>query len=155
MKKMLVLSAIAGLLLQELTAQANIVPPKVSAAFTVRYPTVTAPHWKPDKTGYEAAFHAGNRARHAYYAPDGGWIRTETRIKWTKNLPPAVRQGLRNSPYVSWYVESMRETESADRHVVTIDVSQVIDYRMGGLYKDVYRLCFSMDGKLMKTEKVS
>lgn len=104
--KIIVLSAIAGLLLQHLTAQAN---------------TTSAP-----KT-------------------------TVTHIRWTKNLPPAVRQGLRNSRYASWYVEKMEKTQD----VVTIDVSQVIDYQMGGLYKDVYRLYFSLDGKLMKTEKVS
>jgi hypothetical protein len=155
MKKILIMSAIAGLLLQHLTAQANIVPQKVSAAFSAQYPAVAAAHWKAAATGYEATFRSGNKANHAYYAPDGGWIKTETRIKWTKNLPDAVRQGFHNSRYVSWYVENMRETQSADQHVVTIDVSQVIDYQMGGLYKDVYRLYFSMDGKLMKTEKIS
>ena len=154
MKKIAILSAVAFLVLQHLAAQAHIAPQKVSVVFSAQYPDAAA-HWKTVKTGYEATFHAGDKTRHAYYTPAGGWLRTETTIHWTKNLPPAVRKGFRNSVYASYYVEHMVQRDSAEGQIVTIDVSQVIDYQMGGLYKDVYRLYFSMDGRLLKTEKVS
>lgn len=150
MKKVFLLSAIAVLLLHQLSAQAATVPSKVSLAFSTQYPTVSA-RWKTNAAGYEAVFKGGR----AFYSASGGWLRTETRIHWTKNLPPAVRKGFRNSAYASYYVEHMVQTDSAEGQMVTIDVSQVIDYQMGGLYKDVYRLYFSIDGRLLKTEKVS
>ncbi len=70
-------------------------------------------------------------------------------------MPVAVKRSFRSSQYVSWYVENMRDVETESEHIVVIDVSLVTDARLGGLFKDVTRLYFALDGTLIRTEKVS
>jgi len=93
--------------------------------------------------------------RHAGNALDTGAVTSETRIKRIQDLPPVVQQGFKNSKYGDWYVRNIHELERNGQQLVSIVVSQVSDYQMGALYKDQYRLYFSMDGKLIKTKKIS
>ena len=86
---------------------------------------------------------------------DTGAVTSGTRIKRIQDLPPAVQQGFKNSKYGDWYVRNIHELERNGQQLVSIVVSQVTDYQMGALYKDQYRLYFSMDGKLIRTRKVS
>ena len=128
------------------------IPQKVIDAFTAQYPAAKAPRWKKDSANYVAIFSTGRQERHAYYSSEGNWIKTETRIKWIKNLPPDVKKGFQQSEYISSYVQNMQDVESPGRHTVIIDVSQIIDYRTDDLFKDAYRLYFSLEGKLINTE---
>jgi hypothetical protein len=133
---------------QHAPAQANI-------AFTNRYPSATHVHWSPEGNEFEAKFQSANQTHKAFYDKDGHWLRTETKIHWTKNLPAAVRTGFRNSSYAVCDVDAIKEVQTSAEHYVAIDVSMVTDYRVGGLLKDVYRLYFNIDGTFLRSEKIS
>ncbi|HVU93668.1 MAG TPA: hypothetical protein VHE34_00520 [Puia sp.] len=131
------------------------VPQAVTRDFASRYPAITPKKWKQDKEGqYIAQFHMRGNPSEAYYDRGGNWLKTQSHIKWTKNLPPAVRTALRNSTYASWYVEHMQETDSDDHKRFYIDVSYVDNYMEGAGSKDIYRLTFTPEGQLLQSEQI-
>jgi hypothetical protein len=155
MKKTLILSAVTMMLATGTFASSQSVPAQANASFTTRYPSATHVRWSPTGDEYEARFESDNQTHKAFYDKDGKWERTETRIHWTRNLPPAVRTSFRNSSYAVCDVDAIKEIQTATEHYVSIDVSMVTDYRIGALMKDVYRLYFNMDGTFLRSEKMS
>src|SRR5215467_13829647 len=81
------------------------VPAPVTQAFHSKFPDSKVQKWESRKEGYIARFHHEGRTWFAYYAADGTWKGTETPIKWTRNLPDAVKAGWKNSGYYNWKVE--------------------------------------------------
>lgn len=163
MKKTLILSAVMllagtafarGTMMTEVPAGQNI-PVQANVAFTNRYPSATHVRWSQSGAAFEARFEVDNQTHMAFYDKYGQWVRTETKIHWTKNLPAAVRTGFRNSSYAVYEVEEIKEVQTASEHYVSIEVSAVTDYHVGGLMNDVYRLYFNMDGTFLRSEKVS
>ena len=128
------------------------VPPQVTLAFTSRFPSVLLKKWELNNEEYIASFIWNSNCSLAYYTSNGEWIKTETFIRRKKNLPAAVRQGLRESPYSSWFVDKILETQSNNQQMLTIDVSEFYNYEEG--QREVRRLFFSEEGKLTKEEKL-
>lgn len=128
------------------------IPRLVSQAFSTRYPSVTPTKWQLDKEAYIASFTLDGKHSLAYYAANGDFIKTETVIRHKKDLPAEVRMGLRKSPYSSWFVDKMVETRNDTLRTVTIEVSEFYNYEIGQM--EVYRLCFSLEGKLINKEKL-
>src|SRR5690348_3355592 len=98
MKKLIFLGVIA-IFSKTMVAQANsqsMPPEAVVNAFNTRFPNAHVRSWEERKEGFIADFRLDGKKTFAYFAPDGTWKGTERPIKWTKNLPAAVRSGWMN-----------------------------------------------------------
>jgi len=94
------------MLIQQASAQTSIqtnaqpvtnekIPTSVRTAFYTQFPPASLQKWLIRKEGYIAVFKKDDRKQYAYYTFDGEWAATETRVKRTRHLPPAVRDELR------------------------------------------------------------
>src|ERR1700744_5219418 len=111
MKKLIILLAIA-VFSETMIAQAHpaVVPPQaVVTAFSARFPNAQLKKWEERQEGYIADFKFNGQKVFAYYAADGSWKGPETPIKWSRNLPPAVRQAWKNSDYAAWYILKIKK----------------------------------------------
>ncbi len=159
MKKLFFLIAIA-MLSQTMIAQArnnNVEPPQsVTTAFTARFPSANLKKWELRKEGYIADFRLDGKKLFAYYAADGTWKGTEAPIKWTKNLPAAVREGWKNSGYGAWYVLDIKKIETPDQPLYTLHVNNgtLLDSDHHDAFLEEYVLFFSEKGELVRTDKM-
>jgi hypothetical protein len=131
MKKLL--GAIASfILVQHISAQTvstNRIPRSVQSAFHTQFPPASLKKWEVRKEGYIAVFKLEGRKKYAYYTADGKWVATETRVKRTRHLPPAVRAAWLNSGYAHWYVHNIRklETDEGNSYVMHLNNGSTLD----------------------------
>lgn len=132
-----------------------VVPAAVSAAFANRFPAGRLLKWEQRTQGYIAVFRQDGKKLFAYYEADGTWKGTETPVKWTKNLPPAVRQGWVNSGYGTWYVEDIKRIEQPDEplYVFHLDNSPLLDADRKDAFFEEWLLFFNGKGDLVRKER--
>jgi hypothetical protein len=157
MKKIIFLLMVAlisktGIALADTTV---IVPAAVSTAFASRFPMGKLQKWEQRTQGYIAVFHQDGKKFFAYYEADGTWKGTESPIKWTKNLPQAVRQGWINSGYGRWYVEDIKKIEQPGEplYVLHLDNSPLLDADHKDAYWEEWLLFFNQNGELVRKER--
>jgi hypothetical protein len=157
MKKLIILFSIA-LLSETMIAQANssvVVPPAVLTAFTTRFPSAQIRDWQQRPEGYIADFKLSGKKLFAYYAADGTWKGTETSIKWTKDLPSAVREGWKNSGYGAWYVEDIKKIDQPQGPLYALHVNNgtTLDSDHADIYHEEYVIFFNEAGQLVRKDK--
>jgi hypothetical protein len=158
MKKLIILIAIA-MFSETMIAQANkiVEPPQpVSAAFASRFPNAQLKKWELRKEGYIADFRLDGRKLFAYYAADGSWKGTETPIKWTKNLPAAVKEGWRNGDYSAWTVLDIKRIETPEQPLYTLHVNNgnLLDANKHDAYLEEYVLFFNEKGEMVRKDRM-
>jgi hypothetical protein len=173
MKKLITLIAIA-LFAQSIIAQANTtttpatpvkptapapnsvsVPPAVLSAFTTRFPNARIRDWQQHPEGYIADFKLDGKKLFAYYTADGAWKGTETPIKWTKNLPTAVKEGWKNSAYSAWYVEDIKKIDQPEGalYALHVDNGSTLDSDHHDAFFEEYVIFFNASGQLVRKDK--
>lgn len=157
MKKLIILFSIA-LLSETMIAQANnsvVVPQVVLTAFTNRFPSAQIRDWQQRPEGYIADFKLSGQKLFAYYAADGTWKGTESPIKWTKNLPLAVREGWKNSGYGAWYVEDIKKIDQPEGplYVLHVDNGVTLDSDHHDAFFEEYVIFFNETGQLVRKDK--
>lgn len=154
MKKFIALIAIA-IFSKTMTAQATIPPAAVSTAFTSQFPKAQLKKWEERKEGYIADFRLNGKKLFAYYAADGTWKGTETPIKWTRNLPEAVRKGWDHSEYTAWYVMDIKKIETPEQPLYALHVNNgtLLDSDHHDAFLEEYVLFFSENGELVRKDK--
>lgn len=130
------------------------VPRQVAEAFHERFPDSKVQKWESRKEGFVARFHRGGKVWFAYYTADGAWKGTETPIKWTRDLPAAVKTGWKNSGYYNWKVEDIKKIETPEQplYVLHVDNGSLLDSDHHDAFLEGYILFFSEKGELVKKE---
>jgi len=155
MKKTLFIST--AILLGTLAlAQAKTVPQNISVAFSAKYPNATVKKWKHSNSNYSAEFSVDNKKSIAYYSAGGNWERTETKIKWTWNLPSAVHQTLEKNGYLRFYIMDMKKVETSNgvTYVVHYNDGNTLDSDHHDAFTQYFLLHISETGELIKKEEV-
>jgi len=157
MKKLIILFSIA-LLSETMIAQAHtsvVVPQAVLTAFSTRFPNAQIRDWQQRPEGYIADFKLSGKKLFAYYAADGAWKGTESPIKWTKNLPSAVREGWKNSGYGAWYVEDIKKIDQPEGPLYALHVnnSPTLDSNHADAFHEECVIFFNEAGQLVRTDK--
>ncbi len=158
MKKAIVIIMIA-LLSQSMIAQADtagVVPTQVATAFTTQFPGARLKKWQQRAEGYIADFRLNGKKLFAYYSADGAWKGTETPVKWTKDLPAAVKEGWRTSGYYNWYVMDIKKIETPGEPMYTLHVNNgpTLDSDHYNNFLEEYVLFFSPSGQLVRKDKM-
>ena len=77
------------------------------------------------------------------------------KVKWTRNLPAAVRSGWKNSKYGSWHIFGIHRLVTRTDTLYTIHVAR---YEAMGpddaILAEEDRLYFSSSGILLKTQRL-
>ncbi|HEY4335175.1 MAG TPA: PepSY-like domain-containing protein [Puia sp.] len=157
MKKLIILFSIA-LLSETMIAQANnsvVVPQAVLTAFTARFPNAQIRDWQEQPQGFIADFKQNGKKLFAYYAADGTWKGTESAIKWTKNLPPAVKEGWKNSSYSAWYVEDIKKIDQPEGPLYALHINNgsTLDSDHADVFHEEYIIFFNEAGQLVRKDK--
>ena len=138
------------------TASASVVVPQaVLTAFTTRFPNAHIRDWQQQPQGYIADFKLDGKKLYAYYAADGSWKGTETPIKWTKNLPPAVKEAWKNSSYGTWYVEDIKKIDQPDGplYALHVDNGVTLDSDHHDAFFEEYVIFFNEAGQLVRKDR--
>lgn len=98
----------------EQTVNNEKIPASVQTAFYTQFPPASLQKWLVRKEGFIAVFKKDDKKQYAYYTHDGKWVATETRVKRTRHLPPAVREAWLNSGYAAWYVYNIHKVETPE-----------------------------------------
>ncbi len=132
------------------------VPQSVIAAFSNRFPDVKLKKWEQRKEGYIATYRKDGKKYFAYYAADGAWKGTETPIKWTRNLPEAVKAGWKKTDYYSWYVLDIKKIDTPEQPLYTlhVDNSSTLDSDHKDAFREEYVLFFSASGELVRKDRM-
>ena len=128
------------------------VPDNVLKSFSQQYPQGSVRGWVVKNDTCIAEFRMYKSKNMAYYLPDGQWIKTETKIPWTKDLPMAVNMSWKNSDLASWYVATIKEVKYPDKDLYVMEVQQDCgpEGSIPGDCLDVYKLYYESDGSLIK-----
>jgi hypothetical protein len=158
MKKVFIMLFVA-LTTQSMIAQAHntvTVPQAVATAFSSRFPAGQLEKWEQRKEGYVAVFRQDGKKLFAYYTVDGTWKGTESPIKWTKNLPAAVKKGWQNSEYSNWYVEDIKKIEQPDEplYALHVDNGVLLDADHHDAYLEEWVLFFNAKGDLVRKDRM-
>ena len=137
-------------------AQAKVshIPPEVNRAFVLKFPAGHLKKWAQKNEEYIATFRQKGKKCFAYFTPGGTWKATESPVKWTRNLPTAVRAGWNNCKYMDWLILDMKKMEKPAQTLYAIHVGQV--QSLGPDDADIgseYILFFSDKGELIREER--
>jgi hypothetical protein len=133
------------------------VPDAVLKSFASQYPQVTVEKWKMMGDTSIALFKENKRRDYAYYSSDGEWIKTETKIPWSKDLPCAVDYSFNHTTFKSWYIDRMAERESPvekGEYVIQVHHDYGPDGSVPGDCESVYKLYFDSNGSLLRESLV-
>jgi len=158
MKKSILVIAIA-LFSSIVIAQAKTtveIPKKVSEAFSAKYPSAEIKKWKTAKGDYVAEFNLEKKKFLAHYSAGGEWIKTESKIKLSNNLPDAVKEGLHKSEYASWYINEIKQVEKPGHNIYTIHVhdGNKLSADHHDALKTDFLLSFNDTGELIKKQRL-
>jgi hypothetical protein len=137
------------------TSNTNV-PPAVTTAFTTRFPGAHLRRWQQRPEGFIADFRIGRRKLFAYYSTDGTWKGTEAPVKWTKLLPPAVREAWERSDYKAWQVVDIKKIDRPEGPLYTLHVSNgdLLDSDHHDALLEEYVLFYSASGELTRKDKM-
>lgn len=127
-------------------------PDKVEKAFATLYPAVPVRRWLFKDSVYTTLVTYNNHNTIASFHSDGEWIRTETTIRKSRHLPANVKEGLLNSQFAQWYVETMQKEETAKDTVyrIIVDNGNLLDGDHLPAFFVKYRLDFLTSGDLRR-----
>ena len=155
MKKIILMLAIAlGVVKYDIVA--GQIPEPVLKSFSQHYPQVAVRKWTVKNDTYVSKFRMNKNKEMAYYTSDGRWVKTETALPWTKDLPVAVDNSWKHSDFCSWYVASIKEVTYPDKSQYVLKVQQDCgpDGSAPGDCLNIYNLYFAANGRLEKEVNV-
>lgn len=129
-------------------------PQAVATAFTTRFPNAREVKWKEMNNDYMANFKVNHQKDVAYYTPEGKWKATETPVKWSWDLPPAVKNGWKKSNYAAWYILKIDKVVMPHNTEYCLDVNNtpLLDDNHVFNFETEYKIYFSPDGKLVRED---
>lgn len=152
----------AGIFSGAVIANANsaprVMPPSaVRSAFETRFPNAKVKEWSERKEGqkdtYTATFKENGKKLFAYYDPDGTWEGTGTPLKWSKDLPMAVRQAWRNGDYAAWKIMDIREIKTPGGMLYQLHLNNSLeDHTHDFAIDDECKLIYNSQGQLVTKE---
>lgn len=98
-------------------------PPMVSQSFSQQYPNTKMKAVKEENDKFIIIFTSNKRHCEASFSKDGKWLQTITRIKYTSQLPLNIRNAFYNSPYSSWYINSIRKCELPNESSYSFEIN--------------------------------
>src|SRR5579872_466403 len=104
--------------------RSGMVPEAALTSFSKQYPQQSAKKWEVRHDTCIAEFNMSKRKQSAYYFANGGWIKTETRIPWTKDLPDAVKNSWNQCAFASWRIDKIDEVQTGNKNTYTMVVYQ-------------------------------
>lgn len=137
----------------------RVVPPSVvRSAFDSRFPNAQVKNWterkEAQKDSYIAYFRFNGKKLYAYYSPDGSWEGTGTPLKWSKELPAAVRQAWRHSDYAAWKIMDLKKIRTPDQTLYQLHLSNspLLDADHDYAFQDECKLIYNARGELVRKE---
>ena len=106
-------------------AQTNNIPAPVVAAFTAKYPKAELKKWEITNDQYTAKAAEDHQKFEAAFDGNGQWLKTTTRISWSRNLPAEIRASLKSSKYADWRVDNLRKVDSPEGTVYQVLVDNL------------------------------
>ena len=133
----------------------SVIPQNILASFSSRYPNTKVKKWRSLKGVFVAKFLLDGKKCMAYYSPEGDWIKTESKIKWTWDLPVQVKTGWKKCEYNRWYVESIKIIETREQPLYEMQVNNgtTLDADHYSNFIEKYLLYFTGAGELIRKEK--
>jgi len=132
----------------------NNVPEEVLKAFSEKYKGAKIRNVKKQNDTEIIKFVINKRKDVAIFLSNGTWVKTETKLPWSWDLPSVVRKRFNNCEFKAWYIDEIEAVESPGNKIYSIQVSY--DYgpigSIPGDFLDVYKLYYDKRGKLIKTE---
>jgi len=130
-------------------------PGEIATAFASKHPESVVENWHLKEGTYIVKFKADKKSHFDYYGLDGKWIKTETMFHFTHYLKPEVKKGWHASAFKAWYIEEIKEVESAGHHefVFLVDNGPMLDSDHM-YFVEKYKLYFSPEGQLVKKEEL-
>lgn len=141
-------------------AQTNVkneVPPGVVAAFATKYPGAELKKWEITNNEYTAKAVEGRKKFYATFSKENNWVKTTSKISWSKNLPPLVNASLKKSLYASWKIDGIKKVETPDSvfyEVLVDNLYQQIDADHAGFAENLV-LNFKPAGELFEKKAIS
>jgi Putative beta-lactamase-inhibitor-like, PepSY-like len=136
---------------------ARNVPDDVLKAFSAQYPQVAVEKWKVVNDTFIAEFKEDKRKDMAWYAADGAWVKTETKLPWMKDLPCAVDYSFDKTAFRSWNIDYMAQRESPtekELYVIQVHKDDGPDGSIPGDCRDVYKLYYDANGDLLRKKVI-
>jgi hypothetical protein len=130
---------------------------QANSAFNKLYPNIKKEKWVLKDGFCEVKFKLAHRRSTAYFSSTGEWLKTESRILWSKNLPKIVLEGWKSTPFASWTFEYITKVDSfAGKPYYVLQMHK--DWSPNGAIQadwlDVIKLYFTDDGALLKKEQI-
>jgi len=125
---------------------------QVLSSFKQQYPQESAWKWIVRNDTSIAEFKMDKSKKMAYYLPNGVWVKTETKIPWTKDLPVPVDKSWKESDLSSYYVSMIKDVKYPDKEMYVMKVQEDCgpDGSIPGDCLDIYKLYYNPDGSLVK-----
>lgn len=133
------------------------VPVPVLRSLSKQYSGVHIRGWKILNDTSIARFRMLKRKNSAFYLPNGIWIKTETKIPWSKDLPKAVNHGFNQTRFLSWYIDELKRIETPlgkTTYVIQVHYDWGPPESIPGDCIDVFRLFFDSSGMLLKETEI-
>jgi hypothetical protein len=150
--KTMIFPILAIAFLQDVNGQTAVekVPEKVLNSFSAKFPDAKVRNWKIEDNDYVAGFIFDHNKSSAFYSADDSWLKTETKVRWMKNLPDAVKKSFYQSEYATWAIDEIGHIQTPDQHVYTILVNDgnLLDSDHYDVFKQNVMLYYSPQGQL-------
>ncbi len=129
----------------------KVIPNQVTHSFEVNYPAIKVRKWTVKNNMYEARFVNDHKKCMAYYDSNGEWIKTQTIILWSWNLPLPVKQSFYKSQFAIWFIEKMQKCETPKQtfYRFLINNGNLLDADHHDAFMEKYSLDFSTNGELI------
>jgi hypothetical protein len=131
----------------------RVLPPTIAAGLNARYPNAKIKSWEMANDQYRIKITTDRNKEVAFFSTDGKWLRTEKHLALTKDLPPAVKRGFRQSGYAAWKIDKISEVSAPDeplRYVLDVDDGNQLDSWHYDAFKEEFLLYFDRDGVIIK-----
>jgi hypothetical protein len=130
-------------------------PKIIAPSFFAKYPEARLRSWEMIGDEYVVRYVDEKSKCAAYFSSDGQWIKTQSHIPWTKDLPESVRRSILNNGYGRWFVDGITKVQTPGQilYVLHVDDGSTLDSEHYDTFRDDYLLTFTPEGAL--TEKVS
>lgn len=98
---------------QEKKIKDPLVPEAVLKSYKAKYKKLEVKSWYESDQGYAAVFEKGESTLKAYYAKDGAWIRTTSKIK-EQQVSGAVKKAILNTEWKDWKIKDRYKVETPE-----------------------------------------
>ncbi|HLK29692.1 MAG TPA: hypothetical protein VKT28_14035 [Puia sp.] len=154
MKKVILITLIAAFSQSGISqSEQDKILSRISNSFSVQFPSAHLKNLKFKNNNYIAEFTVDNKKLFAFYSVDANWLKTETKIKWTWDLPPKVENAFFKSKYGNWAINEIKEIQMPAQHLYSIHVNDgdLLDSNHYDVFIQDVIFYFKPDGGLQKS----